>query len=529
MIQGNNGMRWRRSVPRLALAAIVPLLLAIVAACSGAAPTPATTTFAPPPTATPAATVAPTEPTSITPTSPPPASTPPPPTGAAATEPTSTTATSPPPASTPPPPTAAAATEPPAAVKDADKLAAISAASDEVYALLEELIAELGPRASGSEEELIAAEYLRQWYHNMGYLTKIQPFTVVRFDFRKWAETGGENANVAVESPTSMKFAGLPLTPSPSDASISAPLTTLDLSQSDELPVDGLQGRVVHVRFGDLKLDDFQVMMGFFEQVDRLADAGAVAVVFSRKLGDPTPYQAIDGIESPIPALFITGDDGKKLEELPATDEEIVVSVNIEVDELESRNVIAEKRGIGDDVVVVGAHYDTIPEGSVGANDNASGTAVILALAEALSAQSLPFTIRFVSFGSEEVGLLGSRHYVASLSDTELEPIKAMLNFDVVGSGAYTAVSGNRELTNAASKLAADLQVQAQQGALPRGATSDHAPFETAGVPVLFIWAPDISRINSPGDTLEFVDPQRLGETFLLAEALLTSPEFPPR
>ena len=104
-----------------------------------------------------------------------------------------------------------------------------------------------------------------------------------------------------------------------------------------------------------------------------------------------------------------------------------------------------------------------------------------------------------------------------------------MLNFDAVGSGAYTAVSGYRALTEAASELAADLQVQAQTGLPPRGATSDHAPFEIAGVPVLFLWAPDISRINSPGDTPEFVESQRLGETFLLAEALLTSPEFPPQ
>ena len=104
---------------------------------------------------------------------------------------------------------------------------------------------------------------------------------------------------------------------------------------------------------------------------------------------------------------------------------------------------------------------------------------------------------------------------------------KAKLNFDVVGSGGYTAVSGDPHLIEGALKLARELQLQAQSGSLPYGATSDHAPFEIAGVPVLFLWAPDISRINSPRDTLEFVDPRRLGETFLLAEALLTSPEFP--
>ena len=436
------GAPWRRRIQRLALAAIVPLLLAVVTACSGTAPTPGQTTIAPPPSATPAAHA-----TNAATTTP----------AATAAAPSQASPTRLPVSTSPPPSPTVVPTELPDQEIDAAKLEAISKASGEVHALLKELISELGPRASGSDEELRAADYLKQQYHSMGYQTEIQPFTVSRFDFDRWARSGGENAKVTIESPTEMRFSGLPLTPSPGDAAVSGPLTTLDLSQSDELPIDGLEGRVIHVRFGDLKLNDFQAMMWFFEQVDRLADAGAVAVVFSRKLGDPTRYQAIDGIESLIPALFITGDDGRKLEDLAAAGEEMVVSVFIEVDAIESRNVIADMEGTGGDVVVVGAHYDTVPEGSVGANDNASGTAVILALAEALSRQSLPFTVRFVSFGAEEVGLLGSRHYVASLSDAELGRVKAMLNFDVVGSGEYTAVSGHRELTEAASELATDL------------------------------------------------------------------------
>ena len=516
---------WWRWTVWLIAALVISLLLA---ACSGSTPAPEPTIVLPPPTATEA--VPPPTPTQTAPadtsaTEPAPLPTVAPTVPAPIrdkAQPPPATATAP-----PPPPLTDAPTETPL-VPDARQLLAISEASDEVYALLEELIAELGPRASASEEELRAAEFLKERYEGMGYQTEIQPFVFTRFDFARWAKTGGENANVTVESHTEMKFSGLPLTPSPNDAAAFGPLKTLDLSESDELPMAGLEGRVVHILFGDLRLDNTQVMAELLDQVNRLAEAGAVAVVFSRKLGEPSAIWTLD-VEPPIPALYITRGDGWLLGELGALDEEVTVSVNIDADTLVSRNVVAELKGTGDDVVVLGAHYDTVPEGSVGANDNASGTAVILALAEALSGQSLPFTVRFVSFGAEEVGLVGSRHYVASLSDTELGRVKAMLNLDVVGSGEFTAMAGHRKLTGEAMKLAAELQLRAQLSSLPPGATSDHAPFEMADVPVLFLWAPDISRINSPRDQLEFVDRQRLGEAFLLAKALLSSPEFPPK
>ena len=503
MIQGNNGLPWRRSVPRFALAAIVSLLLAIVAACSGLAPTPATTTIAPPPTATPAATVAPTEP---------------PP----------TTATSPPPASTPPPPTVAH-TSPPAAVKDADKLAAISAASDEVYALLEELIAELGPRASGSEEELIAAEYLKERYESMGYEAEIQPFVKHIFDFGRWFTSGGENGAVVVESEDELRIEGLPINTSPDTTQNSGPLVPLYLGKGDTLPTDQLAGKVIHILIEDLDPLDRQMIRGMHDRIEMLADAGAVAVVISQSQGLPAQFPIVSDVEFSIPALFLQKHLGLRLADLAANEEELVVSVKIETERLDSRNVIAELPGTGDDVVVVGAHYDIVPATEAGANDNASGTAVILALAKTLAEEPLSYTVRFVSFGAEEVGLFGSSHYVASLGDAELGRLRAMLNFDVVGSGEFTAVTGDPRLTEATLNLAGDLQLQAQAGSLPSNASSDHTPFERAGVPVLLFWAPDISRIHSRWDVMEFVEPQRLGETFLLAEALLTSLEFPPR
>ena len=76
-----------------------------------------------------------------------------------------------------------------------------------------------------------------------------------------------------------------------------------------------------------------------------------------------------------------------------------------------------------------------------------------------------------------------------------------------------------------ALEMASKLNIEAQIGMPPPGATSDHQPFEAGGVPVLMFFAPDVSRIHTPNDTLAHVQPERLGEAFLIAEAMLRLPE----
>ena len=95
-----------------------------------------------------------------------------------------------------------------------------------------------------------------------------------------------------------------------------------------------------------------------------------------------------------------------------------------------------------------------------------------------------------------------------------------------MASGPWLAVTGTEELADLALKIAADLEVEAQPQPLPPGASSDHQPFESAGVPVLIMYGPDVSRIHTPNDRLEFVQPELLGEAFLVGKALLESREF---
>ena len=116
---------------------------------------------------------------------------------------------------------------------------------------------------------------------------------------------------------------------------------------------------------------------------------------------------------------------------------EVTVTAQTVSENRETFNVLAET-GSGDpgSTVMVGAHLDSVPEGA-GINDNGSGSAGILAIAEALAGTETANPVRFAWWGAEEFGLRGSEHYVADLKANDpaaLEDIAVYLNFDMIGS-----------------------------------------------------------------------------------------------
>jgi Zn-dependent M28 family amino/carboxypeptidase len=105
----------------------------------------------------------------------------------------------------------------------------------------------------------------------------------------------------------------------------------------------------------------------------------------------------------------------------------------------QSNNVIAETpTGDPNRVVVVGAHLDSVPAGP-GINDNGSGSGALLEMAEVFMAQGRAARnkVRFMWYGAEEIGLVGSTKYVEELTQDEKDDILAMLNFDMIGSPNY--------------------------------------------------------------------------------------------
>jgi membrane-associated protease RseP (regulator of RpoE activity) len=145
-----------------------------------------------------------------------------------------------------------------------------------------------------------------------------------------------------------------------------------------------------------------------------------------------------------------------------------------------------------------------------GADDNASGTALVLGLAEHFAARPPARTLIFILFAGEEMGLLGSAHHVRQPSAVPIERMAAMLNFDMVGRldgrsllvGGVDTGSGFRPLVEAAGRDAGlDLELRGG-GAGP----SDHARFHAADVPVLFFHSGGHADYHEPSDTAEKID-----------------------
>jgi Zn-dependent M28 family amino/carboxypeptidase len=160
----------------------------------------------------------------------------------------------------------------------------------------------------------------------------------------------------------------------------------------------------------------------------------------------------------------------------------------------ESRNV--EARSPNEDpnarLVILGGHYDTVPAGP-GANDNGSGTATILEVARELAADPVPgVAVRYIAFGAEEIGLLGSKAYVNSMSENDRRRTALMMSIDMMAVGDQPAFGGTPEWVFQALARAESQGFRPinQSDRLRR--MSDHASFIDAGMPgIMFHWLDD--------------------------------------
>lgn len=162
-----------------------------------------------------------------------------------------------------------------------------------------------------------------------------------------------------------------------------------------------------------------------------------------------------------------------------------------------SANVIAVKPGKSAEEVIVGAHYDSVSVGR-GADDNASGIGVMLEVSEVLKNVKTPYTIRFIAFGAEEVGLQGSRYYVSQMSQEKIDNTVAIINLDSLAVGDEMYVYGGEgkegwvreQALNIAKKQKLNLETNpGLNEEYPTGTTglwSDHAPFVGKGIPYAY-------------------------------------------
>lgn len=179
-----------------------------------------------------------------------------------------------------------------------------------------------------------------------------------------------------------------------------------------------------------------------------------------------------------------------------------------------------------DEYMVIGAHYDHLGFGGPrsgsrmphisdihnGADDNASGVAGVIELAEKLYSvrETLMRSIIFVAFGAEEMGLVGSKHFITN-SPVEIGKIIAMINFDMIGrfDEKKNAIAiGGTGTAKESGKLLDELNAgRFELGYSPEGyGPSDHATFYAVDIPVFFISTGAHTDYHTPNDDVEMLN-----------------------
>ncbi|MEN4475320.1 M28 family metallopeptidase [Mycolicibacterium cosmeticum] len=206
-------------------------------------------------------------------------------------------------------------------------------------------------------------------------------------------------------------------------------------SDYDGLPV---RGAVVLVDRGTCPFGDKQA---------NAAKRGAVALIVANNVdGDEFGATLGEDTDVQIPVVSVTKAEGARLRAAPGP---VTLTMKAGVNVDRTRNVIAQtKTGSTADVVMVGAHLDSVPEGP-GINDNGSGVAAVLETALQMgSSPDVRNAVRFGFWGAEELGLLGSDNYVSMLGVDQLKDIALYLNFDMLGSPnpGYFTYDGDQSL-----------------------------------------------------------------------------------
>ncbi|MGH2774049.1 MAG: M28 family peptidase [Actinomycetota bacterium] len=344
-----------------------------------------------------------------------------------------------------------------------------------------------GNRYTATPGHEASASYVARVLRSAGYRVSFDRFDVTVYEENATAVLQ-RRAPSRISFEPSADFTTFNFSPS---GSVTGRLTPVGVTET----IDGLGGCDETAFSGFTTGDVALVQAGpceFTDQVLNAQNAGASAalVMFTPQLSDTSVgvlRPTLASAEVEIPALAVSTELGV---ELARSGTRVHLEVDGDIAERTTRNVIAEQRGGTDDLLMVGAHLDSVADGP-GINDNGSGSASILELAVALAGVETGEGVRFAFWSAEELGLIGSDHYVSELGDAERDRITAYLNFDMVASPNYMRLVygdnlGNVDNPAAIKNLFLDYfdQRDLDTDIIDLSGRSDHGPFERAGIPV---------------------------------------------
>ena len=296
-------------------------------------------------------------------------------------------------------------------------------------------------RASGTPGYDASADYVEERLRSAGYRVERQEFMFRFYQETAPAELSQVTPNAKDYETGSFQYSGsgeVTAPVQPVDVQIPPPAQPGSTSGCEAADFAGfVAGNIALIQRGTCT---------FGVKAENAEAAGASAVIIFNE-GQPGRTELITGTlgeetQVEIPVVGASFADGQELYNLAQAGEVTARVFTAILDEQRpTSNVLAYSRqGNTDEKVVVGAHLDSVTEGP-GINDNGSGSAGILEIAEELDETGLDERLRrqlvFAFWGAEESGLVGSEYYVGQLTPTQLGRHYANLNFDMIGSPNY--------------------------------------------------------------------------------------------
>ena len=291
-----------------------------------------------------------------------------------------------------------------------------------------------GRRTSGTPGYDASVAYVAERMETAGYDVTVQPFQFNAF-IQLGPSTLEQTAPAAVTYVEDVDYNLMSQT-DPGDAT--GQVTGVDLALAD--PAASTSGceadDFIGFPAGDIALMQ-RGACAFGLKADNAAAAGAVGAIIFNQGNSPDRTGLINGTlgndySGGIPVFFATFPLGSEWATTAGL--ELHMIADVLRGETTTYNVIAESQsGADDNVVVVGAHLDSVGAGP-GIQDNGSGSAALLEVAEQMAKVKPRNKVRFAWWGAEESGLVGSTYYVNNLAQEEVDDIALYLNFDMIGS-----------------------------------------------------------------------------------------------
>jgi aminopeptidase YwaD len=388
---------------------------------------------------------------------------------------------------------------------------------------LQVLCLDIGHRPAASPENAAAADYIEGVFRDAGLAVERQNFPILAWEHQ---ETVLELSGRRLEAQANWRSLGCDV------RGPIVPLGSLDtLAQAD------LSGCVA-VLYGDLSTDELsnRSSTAYYpddhRKINNLLDQKQpLAVITVCPLLQSLRHMIKDP-DMPIPSATVMPEVGVEL--LEHAGEPLHLRIAARRSAGQSCNVIGTRSGTRPEQIVLCAHYDTV-WGTQGAYDNASGTSVLLTLAQALAERDIPVGLEFYASSGEEFGGQGTLAYLSKYGLKEFpfiwdkpvgerspawEPILANINVDGVGQ----KLGANNITAIAASEAFSDLVEAIRKERYPGVAStwpwpaSDHYTFYSHGVPSIPLSTSGglATYHHQPIDTIEWISPAKLAEVVSL-------------